>query len=203
LRAKRIIDLLLLAVLALPSLVVVATFATLTRLFRGGPALYKQTRIGYQGRLIEVWKLRTMEEGADEILAEHLEQCQEARQEWEQFFKLRKDPRIIPYLGSFLRRSSLDELPQLFNVWRGEMSFVGPRPLPHYHYQAFDPDFQALRQSVPPGLTGLWQISERSDGDMASHQRWDSRYIEQFSLLNDLKIIAQTPLVVLWCRGAR
>ena len=203
LRVKRAIDLCLLAMLALPSLLTVALFSLLTRLVTGGPALYKQKRIGYRGRTIEVWKMRTMKVDAEAILAERLEVCPETRQEWDQNFKLRQDPRIIPYLGSFLRRSSLDELPQLLNIWKGEMSFVGPRPLPIYHFQTFESEFQQLRQSVPPGLSGLWQISERSDGDLASHQVWDTRYIENFSLLNDLRIIAKTPMIVLRCRGAR
>lgn len=203
LRRKRLVDLCLLALLGPPALLAVFFCALATRLLTGGPALYKQTRVGYRGRHIEVWKLRTMKLDAERILEERLLACPQTRQEWDQNFKLKNDPRIIPYLGSFLRKSSLDELPQLFNVVKGEMSFVGPRPLPIYHQQIFEPAFQQLRQSVPPGLSGLWQINERSDGDLASHQKWDTQYITQFSLINDLKIILATPLIILKCRGAR
>lgn len=203
LRHKRLLDLLLLSLVALPGLLLMGLLAGLIRLLTGGPALYKQTRIGLGGRSIEVWKMRTMHENAEAILAERLQSCQHTRSEWYRNFKLKNDPRIIPTLGSFLRRTSLDELPQLLNVLKGEMSFVGPRPLPTYHLDHFSPDFRALRQLVPPGLTGLWQVSERSDGDLASHQPWDTRYIREFSLLNDLRILGRTPLVVLRCRGAR
>ncbi|MBS2040537.1 sugar transferase [bacterium] len=202
LKYKRMIDLFLCVLLSLPALLLVGVFAGLTRLLTGGPALYRQTRVGFRGRPIEVWKMRTMHENAEALLAERLQNCQHTRAEWNQNFKLRNDPRVIPLLGSFLRRTSLDELPQLLNVWRGEMSFVGPRPLPAYHLEAFSLDFQELRQLVPPGLTGLWQVHERSDGDLASHEPWDTLYIREFSLLNDLKILARTPLVVLRCRGA-
>lgn len=200
---KRLIDLLLLLLLSPPALVIVGICAALTRLLTGGPALYKQRRVGYLGKTIEVWKLRTMELNAESILEEFLANSPEARREWEAHYKLKNDPRIIPYLGNFLRRSSLDELPQLLNVWKGEMSFVGPRPLPAYHFEAIESDFKDLRQSVPPGLSGLWQISERSDADLDSHQTWDKLYIKNFSLWNDLRIILKTPLVILRSRGAR
>lgn len=203
LRAKRWIDVLLLLLFFVPSLLVAAVCVLLIWLVDGRPALFRQRRIGFQGREIEVWKLRTMRRDADAALERHLERNESARLEWNRNLKLRQDPRILPYLGHWLRRSSLDELPQLLNIARGEMSFVGPRPLPPYHFQHFEPDFQQLRQSVPPGLTGLWQIKERSDGDLHSHQRWDLDYINSFSLLNDLKILVVTPLVLVWGRGAR
>lgn len=139
---------------------------------------------------------------AERILEEHLSRDSSAREEWTRFLKLRDDPRVIPYIGNFLRRTSLDECPQILNVLSGEMSFVGPRPLPVYHFGQLDPRFQSLRQSVPPGLTGLWQIKERSDGDLQSHQKWDLIYIEKLSLANDLSILVKTPLVVLRGRGA-
>lgn len=203
LRRKRNFDLFLLLFLGPPALLIVAIMALATRLLTGGPALYRQTRVGYRGRLIEVWKLRTMREDAESVLEEHLSNNPALRQEWQSNYKLKKDPRIIPYLGSFLRRTSLDELPQLFNIYKGEMSFIGPRPLPPYHHESLDTEFGAYRQLVPPGLSGLWQIRERSDGDLASHQRWDTLYLESFSLLTDIKILASTPMVVLKCRGAR
>jgi len=200
---KRLLDLLLLSILALPALALVLFFSMLTRLLHGGPALYRQDRVGYGGRKIRVWKLRSMEKDAEAILASHLQRDAAAREEWSQNYKLRNDPRILPYVGSFLRRTSLDELPQLLNILCGEMSFVGPRPLPEYHFQSLEEHFRELRQSVPPGLTGLWQVNERSDGDLASHQRWDLDYIENFSLWNDIQILLKTPKVVLTGRGAR
>jgi lipopolysaccharide/colanic/teichoic acid biosynthesis glycosyltransferase len=200
---KRIVDLVLLALLAAPSLILVSCCALLTRLLTGGPALYYQTRVGFGGRHISVWKLRTMVLDAESVLERHLAENPDARLEWESFYKLQSDPRIIPYIGQFLRRSSLDELPQLYNVLVGEMSLVGPRPLPLYHLQAYDQEFRMARQSVPPGVTGLWQISERSDGDLNSHRKWDHQYLANFSLLLDLQILARTPLVVLRCRAAR
>jgi lipopolysaccharide/colanic/teichoic acid biosynthesis glycosyltransferase len=102
-----------------------------------------------------------------------------------------------------LRCSSFDELPQLWNILRGEMTLVGPRPLPDYHLAAFDVGFVRLRQSVVPGLTGLWQISCRSDGDNAAFVRWDGAYIRDWSLRLDLVILLRTMLTVLSCKGAR
>lgn len=200
---KRVFDLVLLLLVGPPGFLIVALSALLVRLKTGGSSIYRQSRVGLHGEVFDIWKIRTMLDNADEVLEQHLESNDSAREEWNQYFKLRKDPRIIPYLGSVLRRSSLDELPQLLNVLRGEMSFVGPRPLPPYHFRCLSLEFQKRRQCVPPGLTGLWQINERSDGDVSSHEKWDSRYIESFSLLTDLKILLKTPLVVIMGRGAR
>jgi lipopolysaccharide/colanic/teichoic acid biosynthesis glycosyltransferase len=200
---KRMLDYVVgvpLFVLTLPMMLL---FAAAVVLISPGSPFYVQVREGQQGRDIRVLKLRSMYLDADARLARHLEDDPEAKRQWMQYFKLRDDPRILPVIGDFMRRASLDELPQLINVLRGDMSLVGPRPFPEYHLREFPEAFRAIRQSVPPGLTGLWQVEARSDGDLDVQEALDSYYIRNWSLWLDLHILMRTFGAVVGGRGAR
>ena len=143
-----------------------------------------------------------MHRHAETLLHEYLAKHPEEHGTWRQFFKLKEDPRIISGIGSFLRRYSIDELPQIWNVLIGEMSLVGPRPFPLYHVEQFSEEFRALRCSVTPGITGLWQISSRSDGDLKVQETQDTYYIRNWSLWLDLYILLRTTQAVILGRGA-
>lgn len=163
-----------------------------------GPIFYRQTRFGLHGKPFKVWKFRTMVENA-----EQLQQTLEAQNETNDgvLFKIKKDPRITR-VGRFLRRYSLDELPQIFNILRGEMSFVGPRPLPQRDVEKFS-EHHFMRHEVLPGITGLWQVSGRSDIlNFEDVVRLDINYIEQWSLSLDLQILFKTIRVILQKTGA-
>jgi Undecaprenyl-phosphate galactose phosphotransferase WbaP len=199
--AKRALDLGLAVVVGLLLSPLLVLIALLIKLDSPGPVFYGQVRIGQGGRRFKVWKFRSMVQDADRVLREYLERHPELREEWERYQKLRNDPRVTR-VGRFLRKTSLDELPQLWNVLRGEMSLVGPRPFPHYHLEKFSPAFRRLRQSVLPGLTGLWQVSARSEGDLEVQEALDTYYIRNWSLWLDLYILARTAWVVLTRKGA-
>ena len=199
---KRAMDLVLGSLLILVSAPVVAAAALAVLLVDGWPVFYFQDREGKGGRRVRVWKIRTMARDADRRLERMLQSDPAAREEWERHMKLRRDPRVVPVVGSLLRRLSLDELPQLWNVVRGEMSLVGPRPFPDYHLAKFSEEFRALRRSVRPGVTGLWQITSRSDADLARQEELDTYYIRNWSLWLDLWILLRTPAVVLSGKGA-
>jgi Undecaprenyl-phosphate galactose phosphotransferase WbaP len=200
---KQAIDHLVALPLFIISVPIIAVLALWIAEVSDGSPFYTQVRTGKGGRPIKVWKLRTMYADAEERLEHYLSSNPNARQEWERFFKLTDDPRILPGVGHFLRRTSLDELPQIFNVIRGEMSLVGPRPFPKYHLDRFDTSFQSLRSSVIPGITGLWQVSARSDGDLEVQQALDTYYIRNWSIWIDFYILSRTLGAVVAGRGAR
>jgi Undecaprenyl-phosphate galactose phosphotransferase WbaP len=200
--SKRMIDIVVASfglVLAAP---LVGVCALWIRKGSPGNPFYVQEREGRDGTTLRILKLRTMHPNADGMLVSHLSQSLPAREEWERFCKLKHDPRILPGVGHFLRKTSLDELPQLWNIVKGEMSLVGPRPFPAYHNCRFDPEFLQVRMQVRPGLTGLWQVSARSDGDLSVQQTLDSYYIRNWSLWLDIYILIRTVQAVLFPRGS-
>ena len=195
--SKRILDLvgsILLLIFLFP--VLLAT-ALLIKAASPGPVFFVQERLGQNKRLFRIYKFRTMTQGADQMQKdfEHLNEVNGPA------FKIKNDPRITP-LGAFLRKTSIDELPQLFNVLRGEMSLVGPRPLPVRDYLNFEEDWHRRRFSVKPGITCLWQVGGRSDLDFEQWMELDMTYIDNWSLWLDMKILLQTIPAVLQRRGA-
>lgn len=178
-----------------------ALIAIAVRMTSRGPALYRQERLGRGGRMFRCLKFRSMQVDADARLAALLEADPAAREEWEVFRKLSHDPRVTP-LGRFLRRSSLDELPQLLNVLGGEMSLVGPRPIvpaETHHYGRHIASYFSVR----PGISGLWQISGRSDTTYRRRVAFDRIYVRRKTFGLDLTITLLTIPAVLSSRGAR
>ncbi len=199
---KRAVDLLITVPLCVLALPIVALAALAIMWVSPGSPFYFQLREGYRGRKVRVWKLRTMYLDAETRLEETLAKDPALRAEWERFYKIKDDPRVLPVVGDVLRKLSLDELPQLYNVLIGEMSLVGPRPFPYYHLEQFGADFRSLRREALPGITGLWQVSERSDGDLAVQEKLDSYYIRDWSIWFDLYLLARTPIAVFFGKGA-
>jgi len=170
----------------------------------GGPAFYAQKRVGREGRIFRCWKFRTMVVDADERLERLLATDERAREEYETFWKLKDDPRITK-LGRFLRRTSIDELPQILNVIKGEMSIVGPRPRSVNEFEYFQtkmPEFNESYKQVLPGLTCLWQVSGRNSLSTEQKGQLDDRYVRNWSIMMDLEIIIATFPVVILGKGA-
>lgn len=178
-----------------------ALLAFLIKFEDGGNPFFLQERVGRGGQKFKTFKFRTMVPNAEDVLRQKLEEDAELRHEWETFYKLRKDPRITK-IGRLLRRLSLDELPQLLNVVRGEMSLVGPRPLPQYHSNELPRRVRELRERVRPGITGLWQVSGRSDSGNEGMEQWDPYYVRNWSLWLDAVILIRTITAVVKGSGA-
>lgn len=197
---KRALDLFLIVLAAPLVLLLGVVIALLIRLDSPGPVLYNQERIGCQGRRFRAWKFRSMVQDADQVLQAYLHEHPELRAEWARDHKLRDDPRITR-AGHFLRKTSLDELPQLWNVLRSEMSLVGPRPIVQAEVERYGEQF-ALYLRVTPGLTGLWQVSGRNDTTYQERVSLDAYYVRNWSVWLDLYIIARTVWAVTFSRGA-
>jgi exopolysaccharide production protein ExoY len=197
--AKRLFDIfgaaggifILLPVLICVTLVLIAT--------QGSPVFVRHRRIGARGTGFDCLKFRTMVVNPDEVLEAHLKEDPSAREEWENTRKLRHDPRVTPF-GAVLRQTSVDELPQLFNVLLGHMSLVGPRPIVEAEIRRYGIHFREYKLARP-GLTGLWQISGRSDVGYEARVRLDTDYVVNWNFARDLKIILRTVPAVLSGRG--
>jgi lipopolysaccharide/colanic/teichoic acid biosynthesis glycosyltransferase/glycosyltransferase involved in cell wall biosynthesis len=174
--------------------------AAAIRLETRGPVFYRQIRIGRGGRLFSLWKFRSMAVNSQELLERYLAEHPDLLAEWEATHKLKDDPRVTR-VGRFLRRRSLDELPQLWNVLKGDMSLIGPRPIVDEEVPKYGDAF-ALYRRVKPGLTGLWQVSGRSDLSYRRRVELDSHYIRHWSLWLDMKVIWKTVGVLLRAHGA-
>jgi len=200
--AKRLLDVLLAMILLPLAAPIVLAGALLVRLRSPGPAFVRQLREGRDGRPFAMLKLRTMFADAPDRLAAVVAGSPALRDEWARYRCLRHDPRVVPVVGHALRRSSVDELPQLWNVLRGEMSIVGPRPLELDVVPTLPVEAVATRRRVRPGMTGLWQVSGRSEHDLHRLCALDVRYVEAWSLRLDVAILLRTPAAVLGGRGA-
>jgi Undecaprenyl-phosphate galactose phosphotransferase WbaP len=198
---KRGIDIVGAAVL-LVLLAPVFAFVMLLVSMDGGPAIFAHQRVGRDGKPFGCLKFRTMVVGAEECLREYLALHPEEAEEWQREQKLAFDPRVTG-IGRMLRRTSLDELPQLMNVLRGEMSLVGPRPVTQSEIEERYGRFAVVATSVRPGVTGLWQVSGRNDIDYERRVALDVRYVAEWSLAQDIRILFMTIRVVLDRSGAR
>ncbi|EIE49881.1 sugar transferase [Salipiger aestuarii] len=193
---KRTLDVLIVLMGALPVVIVTLVLALLIALDGKSP-FFLQKRVGRHGRVFHMWKLRSMVADAESRLEAHLRADPDARREWNRNQKLRNDPRITR-VGRIIRKTSLDELPQLWNVLRGDMSLVGPRPMMTSQQELYPGTaYYALR----PGITGFWQISVRNESSFAERADFDTDYLRKLSLRADLSVLARTIRVVLHGTG--
>lgn len=172
----------------------------LVKMSDGGAVFYGHRRIGHNGRSFRCLKFRTMRVDGDRVLQQYLKANSEAYKEWRATRKLKDDPRVT-VVGTVLRKLSLDELPQLFNILRGEMSIVGPRPVIEDELELYE-TAAAYYLQTRPGLTGLWQVSGRNDVSYAARIAFDTQYVRTWSLANDVIIVARTIPAVCLSRGS-
>ena len=193
---KRTMDLVLGFILIILTCPLMLAAALAIKITSNGPVFFIQKRVGYNKRIFYLYKFRTMRAGAES----EQEKIQELNEMDGPVFKIRNDPRITK-IGHWLRKTSIDELPQLFNVLKGDMSLVGPRPLPVRDYNGFNKDWQRRRFSVKPGITCIWQVSGRNGISFEDWMKLDMDYIDNWSLIGDLKILFKTIPVVILTRG--
>lgn len=198
---KRFFDLIVVTFASVAALPIIGISALLIKIISPGSPFFPHERVGLHGKMIRVWKLRTMHCNSQELLAKHLAENPEAKVEWEQFFKLKNDPRIIQGIGNMLRKTSMDELPQLWNIFKGEMSVVGPRPVTLSELDFYG-EAKRFYLAVLPGLTGLWQVSGRNNTTYEERVVLDTKYVYERSILFDLKIFFKTFYVVFVQDGA-
>jgi len=192
----------LLVIITLPLILpIIAIFALLIKQESKGAVFFAHERVGRHGRIIPTYKFRSMYHDASERLKKLLEQDEALKVEWETNFKLKDDPRITK-VGKFLRKTSLDELPQIFNILRGEMNFVGPRPVIQEEIEKYYGDDAEYYYMVKPGITGLWQVSGRSDTDYPFRVATDKWYVTNWSIWLDIVILFKTVKVVVFQKGA-
>lgn len=199
--SKRVFDVLFSLGAMIFFLPIGAVIALLIKISSPGPIFYSSKRVGKNGLSIYCWKFRTMFEDADKKLLDLLKENPKLKQEWDTYFKLKEDPRISS-LGKILRKTSLDELPQFFNVLKGDLSVVGPRPVTQEEIRKYFGPKASKILSVRPGLTGIWQTSGRSLLTFEERIRLEESYIDRQSLTLDLRIIFKTIPAMFFTKGA-
>jgi Undecaprenyl-phosphate galactose phosphotransferase WbaP len=197
---KRLIDLTIVLMLAPLWVPLVYFLALLVRLSSSGKAFYSQQRVGLDGEIFHCWKLRSMVANADAVLQKYLAENPELQEEWDRDHKLKNDPRVT-WIGKILRKTSLDELPQLFNVLYGDMSIVGPRPIVTAEIEKYG-EVWNLYKMVTPGITGLWQVNGRNNTTYQERLEYDEYYVRNWSVWFDLYIMMCTVKVVCLREGA-
>nr|WP_281245330.1 sugar transferase [Celeribacter neptunius] len=192
---KRLFDLLFFFMVSPIVVPVILILALLVKL-DGGPAFYAQRRVGRNGKTFQFYKLRSMHVDADAILLKLCQENPEIAKEWQTYQKLRHDPRITK-IGNFIRKTSLDELPQVLNVLKGDMSFVGPRPFMPSQQMMYEAAKGEAYFKMRPGITGLWQVSGRGETSFVARIKFDNLYYRKLSLMTDIALILRTVTVVL------
>ena len=197
---KRLLEILIIVISSPILLPLLAIIALAIKIESRGPVFYTQSRIGVCGRHFDAWKFRTMVRHAERVLERHLNNHPHLKEEWKNDHKLKQDPRITK-VGWLLRKTSLDELPQLWNVILGDMSLVGPRPIVDEEVEKYGESFSLYKQ-VSPGLTGIWQVSGRNNLSYDQRIQMDAYYVRNWSVWLDIHLLARTVHAVFMCHGA-